>query len=414
MAWTDWFDDVAGWLGDAWDWFDDSDTAQDILGAILQGTLYDNPELDYDKLMEMAIKQATIDSPNQYTPTMTSEWTVDPETGERTQNLQYRPEFQSLLNMLVQRAGSPKDTYRAPTGMTEGLLGSRMNHLLAQSGQDPVNHQRFQFPEYPYADFSGMFQPSTPNTPNTPTPQGPRAPNVNPNEPGDEDTVVGGGYEQIGDGFNQNGDGFAGQFDPSFDQRGVVDDLVNRGPNANDFGSGTAPDQGFLDWLDNNIGPNWRNGTPFESWVIENSDSLGKWAGRIIGAAADIPGGGQIGQWIAGQLEELYFQAHPNLALSNPADIPPGGMDELINALNQITNQTAGVDGTEQSSPIPPPVAPRPPVGQGNTYGPTAVGTGTWSGVSPSGGTYGGAGGLVTYNRGAALRKKAKEWAEIK
>lgn len=418
MAWSDWIDAA----GSVWDWFEGSDTAQDLVGAGLQAWLYDQPELDYDKLMEMAIKQATIDSPDQFTPTMTSQWTVDPETGKREQNLQYRPEFQSLLDMLVQRAGSPKETYRAPEGMTTDLLGSRMNHLLGQSGLDAVDHQRFQFPEYAYADFSGMGSGGTPNT-GTPGTTNPHTPPPGANDNEEEQTPVGGGFENQGDGFNQDGDGFAGMFGPSYDEWMVRNDLINRGPNANDFGSGPAPDQGsFTDWLDNNIGTNWRNGTPFESWVIENSDDLGKWAGRIIGAATDLPAGGKIGEWVAGLLEEAYFRANPNLALSNPADpgtIPPDGMDELIAALNQITNETAGVDGTEQSSPIPTPAAPRPPVGQGQTYGNQGIGTGTWSGVSPGGSTYGGTGGLTTYNRGNAIRrakqvKKAKEWAEEK
>lgn len=366
-----WFDDLLGGagdiLGDVWDWFDDSDFAQDALGAILQQTLYDSPELDYDKIMEMAVQQALIDSPDQNTPTMTSTWDVDPETGKRTQNLAYRPEFQGLLDMLVQRAGSPKDTYRAPAGMTEDLLGSRMNHLLGQSGLDPVEHQRFQFPQYPTTTFGGdsfsgdVDEESDPSGPATFGPRGPG------NETGDENPPVGGGYQGPGrDGYDP--------FDPSWENGQLIRDLTSR---YGDYASGTDSPMGFNDWLNDNIGDNWNQGGDAEAWLLRNSDDIGKWLGRMIGSAAGIPGGGFIGDWLGDRALELYFQSNPDLVLSSPADVPGSPLDDFFDEVDENDPSTWG----EGQSPIDRGGRDAwDAVGTHRTGGRTGYGVGDWSG----------------------------------
>ncbi len=286
------WDDILGTVGDVWDWFEGSDTAQDILGSVLQKSLWDQPELDYDKIMEMAVKQALIDSPDQYTPTMASTWEVDPTTGKRVQNVQYRPEFQGLLDMLVNEAGTLQDTYRAPTGMTEGLLGSRMNHLLGQSGMAPVDHQRYQFPTREPAGGTDSFgvedDESEPSSP-----AGPGSVRVGPGiNPGPRDSnAPGGGYRGPGDtGFDPN--------DPSADQQGLIRDLIDRGY--------MNPGQsiGDVDWG--------------EVFSDDNLEWLEKWGdNKLVRAAlgALVPLGGvgsKVAAWFAGR--ELDQRAGADLS----------------------------------------------------------------------------------------------------
>jgi len=335
-----WWDKVFDIVGNVADWFDDSDNAQDILGATLQKLLYDAPEMDYDKLIEMAIKQAEIDSPDQYTPTMTSLWEVDPETGKRTQNLAYKPEFQSLLNMLVQRAGSPKDTYRAPTGMTEGLLGARMNTLLRQSGKPEVDHKRFEFPEGIYADFGDIFNsppsgnaPPPGNTPppsnNTPPPNTPPANNVPPPvvaQPGGEQ----GGADQIG-----SSNGFPNYSGPvgSGGAAGWTNyDILQNGFPTSFPGGGSGPisPNDPFSWLPDELQPLEPGSLEGIEWA-ERAGLIGRGAGTVVGAATGIPGLGSAGDWIGDMLGENYFNNH---VFQSPADIPPTELMRILDAIS--------------------------------------------------------------------------------
>lgn len=279
MAWWD-------FIGDVWDWFEDSDTAQDIVGSLLQQSMFDKPELDYAKLKEMAVQQALIDSPDQNTPTMISDWTVDPKTGARTQNLSYRPEFQGLLDSLVGRVNSPKTPYRAPESMTGGLLGSRINTLETQSGLPLSQHQRGVFPEITGFSMgpSGPSGPPTGNPPSGPAGNGPGAGNppghVNPNEPPHEDPPNGG----PGPAGNHGG---YDPFDSSFDNQNLIRDLVDRGY--------MQPGQGFgdVDW-----------DSVFSDGNLEFVEKWGD--NKIVKFFLNklIPGGGvasDIASWFAGR-----------------------------------------------------------------------------------------------------------------
>lgn len=225
MAWYD-------FIGDVFDWFDDNEWAQDIVGAGAQAAFFDKPELDYEKLKEMAAQNALIQSPDQNTPTMISNWTVDPKTGERKQDLTYRPEFQALLESLTRKAGTPFETYRAPTSMTEGLLGARINTLNKQSGLPEVSHSRFQFPTRTAVGGTGSGGTGpNPTPPSGPGPGGPPGPGPGnhpvhppPNETGtNEDDQSTGGPGPAG-----NHGGYD-PFDPSFDNENLIRDLIDGG-----------------------------------------------------------------------------------------------------------------------------------------------------------------------------------------
>lgn len=376
MAWYD-------FIGDAWDWFSDSDTAQDIFGAIAQQALWDSPEFDYEKAMEMAIKQAMIDSPDQFTPTMISDWTVDPETGERTQNLSYRPEFQGLLDMLVQRAGSPKDTYRAPEAMTGDLLGARMNTLLGQSGLPSVNHQRATFPTYPgtsYDSFGGNEgEDPEMSSPDAGTGQGgSRIPGT---ETGHESPAVGGGYRGMGDtGYDPA--------DPSMDQQALIRDLIDTGA--------MMPGQELTD-------VDW--GAVFSD---DNLAFVEKWGDNrlvrsILGKLVPLGGvGAKIASWFAGR--ELDDRFSGNLSdfdnrdwgsfdlWSEPTD---GYWQQLLGNAPGVNPDTGarlgeagGMPGAQHNQgDINDMYGPRRPMGDGwdaanrnQTFGSRADGAGSWGG----------------------------------
>lgn len=373
MAWYD-------FIGDVFDWFDDNDWATDALGAILQNQLRDAPELDYEKLKEMAAQNALIQSPDQNTPTMISNWTVDPKTGERRQDLSYRPQFQALLDSLVNRAGNPIETYRAPSAMTEGLLGARINTLNKQSGLPEINYRRATFPTRP--GIGGSVPGSTP-PPTNPPPSGPVGPGNHPIHPPPNETGTNEDDQSTGGPGPAGNHGGYDPFDPSWDNAELIRDLTDRYSNylrdsTGNFRPGSAPPQSFNDWLNENIGDNWHQGGEAEGWLLRNSDKIGKWLGRFAGLVSGIPGLGNVGEWLGNQALETYFQAHPGLVLSNPMQNPPA--DPLQGLWDSVANRNDPTIGVEGRSEIPLPArnaADAPGAQTGSTYGREGIGVGS-------------------------------------
>lgn len=290
MAWYDWIDNV-------FDWFDDNDWAQDLVGAIGQQAFFDKPEIDYEKLREMAAQNALIQSPDQNTPTMISDWTVDPKTGERKQVLSYKPEYQALLDSLVNRASTPFETYRAPESMTTGLLGARINTLNKQSGLPEVSHTRATFPTRQavnFGSFGGSPAPSGPGSNGPPGPgpgNHPSHPPPHENDDNEDDQSTGGpGPAGPNGGYNP--------YDPSFDNENLIRDLIDRGY--------MQPGQSFndVDW-----------GSVFSD---QNLEFIEKWGDNkivrfFLGRLIPFGGvGAQIASYFAGR--ELDQRAGQNLS----------------------------------------------------------------------------------------------------
>lgn len=122
MATDSWWGTIADLAGSALDYLDDNEW----LGNTITRLIAENPELDYDKILELAVQEATLNAPNVYTPQGTTTTTFDPETNQPTITKTYTPEIQALYEMLVGNAGAPIDTYHAPDSF-QPMLGKYIN-----------------------------------------------------------------------------------------------------------------------------------------------------------------------------------------------------------------------------------------------------------------------------------------------
>jgi hypothetical protein len=132
--------DSGGGIGDLFGKAFDFLGENDWMGDAIVRLIAENPEMDYDQIIDMAITQSKLNAADVYTPQGTSKTTFG-EDGKPTVTQTYTPEIQALYEMLVGNAGAPSDTYHAPYNF-DPMMGQYINDReqnmgLPQTEYDP-------------------------------------------------------------------------------------------------------------------------------------------------------------------------------------------------------------------------------------------------------------------------------------
>jgi hypothetical protein len=122
-----WWSAISGIAGNVLDWFGDNEWAGDLATEGIRKLTYDEPEIDWDKLMELAKAETIMNTPNMQNEFGYSRAVMDPETGQMTINSGMSPELLGLVNTMVGDMANPIETYRNPFGGTGGVMEKMMN-----------------------------------------------------------------------------------------------------------------------------------------------------------------------------------------------------------------------------------------------------------------------------------------------
>jgi len=320
MGWLDYLGDFFGVGEDGWgtfgelagsavDWLSDEDNAWFLKS--LTDLAFEYPELDYDKLMEMAVNQARINSVDVNSPSGTVRWDIDPETGKRTVTQRYSEQVQPLFDMLVRQAGAPitaDSYYRNPQGMGETMLGYLQDQWMTGHGLEPQGYTR------PIFTREGVQFPATSGNPPDNTGGPPDNTGGNQNDFPDR-------YDNLRDRANW----WMGRVNSDWWDR-----IGSHNPPEQIEGNEGDEEDGFNETL-NELFDEFQVADGFREWAMANSDTIGRAlgvAGGLAGWATGLPG---LGRGLKA-LEQRWvdWQYANGYTLQNPADVPPSELDQWI------------------------------------------------------------------------------------
>lgn len=306
------WDSIVSGIGTAMDFLGDNEWLVDSVMKLA----IDNPELDYDQLMEMAIADAVINSPDVITPQGRSITTVDPETGKRVVEQTYSPEVQALYESLLGSAAAPVDTYRAPEGMTGPMLQKYMNAREEYFGLPLSTVERQDFGR------EGVTLPRG---------------QVVDDDDEEIDPVVDEMTRTAEEELETGVDPQTGMDQRELDQFQQTLDEVER----REFEAGRLPHE--IDWeqaINEYVGTlEGSDPSKWQQFWIEQGDNV---AG-LLGGLSGIPGAGAIAKWVTGLFQDKYWETNQ---WQSPADIPVPDWEQDLD--DSIVND-AGTWGAEQS-----------------------------------------------------------------
>jgi hypothetical protein len=308
-GWDGW-DAIGGVIAGIWDDVDDEPAFWDAIAKYIEG----RPELDYDKIMEMAVTQANLNRPDVETPFGRVTTDRDPKTGESVTRQEYTKDVQGLAEMLTRNAGADINPYAAPDSMRGQMLGGLMN--------DRETHMGLPLSEWTAPDFSR---------------EGARDPVGNYWDREDDDEES----DPAGKPFNRVGEGPSWE-DYYGDRNWEARDLeqINQMADFFDWSQRQGHDWSSSDWnindalneyspddsqLEGSDPPAWKQ------WIIENAPGLGAFIGRVGGAIAGVPGGATVGRWIASYFVDNYWEKNQWQNPADPATLPQSADDFVSN-----------------------------------------------------------------------------------
>jgi hypothetical protein len=305
----DWLGGIGNLFGKAFDFLGENDWMGDAIVRLIA----ENPEMDYEQIIDLAITQSKLNAADVYTPQGTSKTTFDAD-GKPTVTQTYTPEIQALYEMLVGNAGAPSDTYHAPRNF-DPMMGRYINDREQHMGLPQTEYE-------PWRSSGGG---------------GVNFPQIVPNLPPGMMTTNNGTTP----GDNVRADQGNGEMLRNDQMTAFMDYTIRNNSNWQ------SPDFKWEDAMNEYAGeiPVGTDPGMFEQFMVEHGDQVAGLAGGLSG----VTGAGTIAKFIASKFQDNYWEDHQ---WANAIEETEFNADDIANR-DAINNYLNG--GAQQSPNYQPP-----------------------------------------------------------